>query len=540
MRPQIPGYEIIAEISRGPTAVVYRALQLSLKRTVLIKALHPQAAAEPDIVQRFEREAQACARLKHPNIVDVFDFGTFEGSFYIVMEYVEGISLKDLLARDGALPLDIALQILTEVLKGLAHAHTRGVLHRDLKPANILLSYEGAVKLTDFGLAAFLDSPGVTAHGSVVGTPAYMSPEQVSGETLDARSDLFSLGATFYEMVTGGQAFGATTSAACLNKVLNEEPPPVSAFCPDFPDALRAVLEKLLQKNRDQRPASCTAVLEALEKFCQTRNIALGQERVARYLENPQGYSFEFPSPRKQRFAPWPAILAAAFVLVILSGYLAFRFFTKGNQPATEPVHQKAIHESMMPAADSAQGAERPRLATVEGKKAAVSSGETRKSANQRSGGEAAPMSPAAELRTGFLEIVCRPWAVVYINDDSVDTTPLRGPVELPSGTHRVLLRNPGFVDYPVEVTLAPGQTHRIEVSLVPKLGRLVLKVSPWAEVYIDGTYQDTTPLSQPLAVPAGRHRLTLKNPAFQPWEQEIEVGAAKTLELNVRLKNEP
>ena len=322
MKPQIPGYQIIAEISRRPTSVVYRAFQLSLKRVVLIKALQPQAATEPDIVQRFEREAQACARLKHPNIVDVFDFGTFDGSFYIAMEYVEGKSLQDLLAGGQRLPLDITLFIVTQVLQGLAHAHARGVIHRDLKPANVLIAQDGTVKITDFGLATFLDSPGSTTHGGVVGTPAYMSPEQISGEALDGRSDLFSLGATFYEMLTHRQAFGGATTATCLNKVLNEEPPRLESLVPSLPEALQAVLLRLLKKDREERYASTEKVLDDLEKFCRSSHIVLSGRMLATYLENPQAYSFT-PSeqPKKPKISVkrrWLPIAAALALLLIL------------------------------------------------------------------------------------------------------------------------------------------------------------------------------------------------------------------------------
>jgi len=433
------------------------------------------------------------------------------------------------------------LFIVTQVLQGLAHAHARGVIHRDLKPANILIAQDGTVKITDFGLAMFLDSPGSTAHGGVVGTPAYMSPEQISGEDLDGRSDLFSLGVTFYEMVTHRQVFGGATTAVCLNKVLNEEPPRLESLIPSFPADLQKILLRLLKKDREERYASTEKVLDDLEKFNRSSHVVPSGKAFAAYLENPQANSFilnEQPEKRKNLVKyRWLTVSVALTLILIL--YFALQPAVRKGAPFEEPVRQA---QQISDLATAPLAADSTRI---------LLNATTANSQKVRS--KIAAEVPAKEqptlvedtrtdtmistLQTGFLEIICQPWAVVYVNGDSIDLTPLNRPLELPCGTHKIILRNPAFMEYAEQVTLLPSTTYRLQATLIPKQGGIVLRVSPWAEVYIDGEYRDTTPLSQPLPISVGRHRLLLKNPAFPVWEQEVDVGAGKIIELDVKLK---
>ena len=275
MKKTIARYEILAEVSHGATTTVYKASQPALDRVILLKVLHENLVHEPDIVARFQREAKACARIKHENIVDIFDYGVDDGCHYMAMEYVAGLSLQQLLKKVAYLPMEVALFITVEVLKGLAFTHSNGIYHRDIKPGNILLSYQGEVKITDFGLALIADSTAVTLQNTVLGTPAYMSPEQIAGEKLDGRTDIFSLGATLYEMLTKKQAFGGKSYSESLNNVLNKEPIKLEKLRPGLSADLIAIVRKMFAKKLSRRYEMCDLVIADLLSFIHKTAIGL-------------------------------------------------------------------------------------------------------------------------------------------------------------------------------------------------------------------------------------------------------------------------
>ncbi len=255
-------YEIQSPLGAGGMGEVYRARDTRLDRTVAIKIL-PEHLSSPEARQRFDREARAVSSLSHPNVCHLYDVGTQDGTSYLVMEYLEGETLADRL-RKGPVPLDQVLRVGIEVCDGLERAHKSGVIHRDLKPGNVMLTKSGA-KLLDFGLAKPMQtSTGVTqtlttpqhpltTEGAIVGTFQYMSPEQVEGKEADARSDIFSLGAVLYEMVTGKRAFEGKTAASSIAAVLAADPPPISAVQPLSPPALESTVRSCLAKDPDER-----------------------------------------------------------------------------------------------------------------------------------------------------------------------------------------------------------------------------------------------------------------------------------------------
>ena len=201
-------YQILNTIATGSTAVLYKAIQTSLDRKVVIKKLHAHLTSNSEFTKRFELEAKAAASLDHENIVRIIDSGNVDGNYFIIMEYIDGLSLQEFIERNDRIDEDIALLITHEICMGLDHAHQRGIIHRDIKPANIMITRDGIVKITDFGLAKLKDIQiSQTTTNTLLGTPLYMSPEQAIGERIDGRSDIFSLGTICYEMLTGKQPF---------------------------------------------------------------------------------------------------------------------------------------------------------------------------------------------------------------------------------------------------------------------------------------------------------------------------------------------
>jgi serine/threonine-protein kinase len=258
-------YRIISQIGRGGMANVYKAYQPSVDRDVAIKVLPSQLAGSKEFAARFQQEARIIARLEHPHILPVFDYGESDGTAYFVMRYLDTGTLKDLMESGRPLPLMDINRIFSQLADALSYAHLHGVVHRDLKPANALIDTQGNVFLTDFGIARLLESasPRLTQTDAIMGTPAYISPEQAQGLTVDRRSDIYSLGIILYEMVTGRVPFMADTPLAVLFKQISDPLPLPSTIKPDIPKPLEQVILKALAKDPADRFATAAEFVTA-------------------------------------------------------------------------------------------------------------------------------------------------------------------------------------------------------------------------------------------------------------------------------------
>jgi formylglycine-generating enzyme required for sulfatase activity/uncharacterized caspase-like protein len=263
-------YRIIEQVGHGGMADVYKAYQPSLDRYVAIKVIHASLADDADFLNRFEREAKVVATLRHPNIVQVYDFDAEDGLYYMVMEYIDGGTLKTLLDRQQAsgqpFSVEDAGRITLAVGSALKYAHSRSMVHRDVKPGNVMITGDGHIILTDFGIAKIVSATKLTASGSMVGTPAYMSPEQGRGEPGDERSDIYSLGVMFYQMVTGRLPYEADTPVALVLKHINEPLPLPAALRPDLPPAVEGVIVKALAKRPEDRYQNVGALTAELKQ----------------------------------------------------------------------------------------------------------------------------------------------------------------------------------------------------------------------------------------------------------------------------------
>ena len=261
-------YRITAELGRGGMGVVYKAWEESLQRYVAIKMLGDALAHDDALVERFLREARAVADLSHPNVVQVFTVDTHEGRPYFAMEYVEGESLKDLIHTSRRIDPRRAARIVREAASGLDAAHAKGVIHRDVKPDNIMLTKYGGVKVVDFGIARTADAESrLTGTGMMVGTPNYLCPEVCLGQEVDGRSDLFSLGVVFYEMLAGTSPFQADSPMAMMTAVVREAVPDIRQLAPEVDDDLRAIVAHLLAKDRQARYGSGAELVEDLDAW---------------------------------------------------------------------------------------------------------------------------------------------------------------------------------------------------------------------------------------------------------------------------------
>jgi len=581
---KIEGYSILKEISRGPITTVFLGRQLALERPVLIKLLNTQWQNEPDLIERFRREAIICARLKHPNIVSIFNVGTEGDNLYLVIEYIEGEDGSRFVKQHHPIPFDLIIYIAREIINGLAYAHSRGIIHRDIKPGNIMVSREGSVKISDFGLARTEDLPALTAQGGTVGTPAYMSPEQARGKTLDQRSDLFSLGVTLYEMASGESPFHGENFADSIGKVLNDNPKPLRQIRSDIPDWFSELVAEMLNKDAQKRPASAREILahpgaSAREILAHPgfKSVSASGEQLASFIEDPSAYapaqtveakpagSANRPSRKRWGIA---ASLVGAMVI-----FLAIIFIRPeedknnllggGNSDSLKiaenitPVDSFAQNEPLQNDSNAQniplqQSADSPSENSQNLAASSLTVTKERLPENQPEQPEVAVQEDSLPdtltiinqssekeevvVEMGGVYVACSPWAEVFIDGQKKETTPLVRPIMLQPGEYAIELKNPGFASHRRQLSIQPGRIDTMTVNLLPHFGYLNLRVIPWAEIYINGQFYEKTPIAKPISLPAGKYELKLTNPNFQTYIDSISIAAGETLSQQVML----
>lgn len=277
----ISHYRIIEKLGEGGMGVVYRAEDLRLHRIVALKFPSEPFARDDEMKTRFMNEARMSASLIHQNVAVTYDVGEYDGKPFIAMEFVDGPTIRDIIAEQGPFPIEQFVDIALQIAEGLGAVHEAHVLHRDIKSANVLLSSKTKAKIADCGLAArFVHAEGLGERLGIAGTTAYMSPEQIRGDALDQRSDLFSLGVLFYEMVTGRLPFQADHPAVLMYLIANSPPPPVETFRPDAPANIVSVIARLLEKDLSRRYQSVAEVAEDLRRA--RASLASGRGRPTR------------------------------------------------------------------------------------------------------------------------------------------------------------------------------------------------------------------------------------------------------------------
>lgn len=275
-------FRILRPLGRGGMAEVFLALQLSLGRNVALKVLRTDALRTQDdvLLKRFQQEAMAAAGLNHANIVQVYAVGEVDGLHYIAQEYVQGMNLREYIRRNGPPSWHIALKLMRQALGALQAAGESGIVHRDIKPENLLVNRRGELKIADFGLAQLDRKPQdvkLTEHGTTMGTPLYMSPEQVNGEPTDQRSDVYSLGVTFYHLLAGEPPFRGATALSIAVQHVKTEPPDVSQRRPDLPPGISQIISRMMAKSPGERFADARSILKALRDLQRPAMVAGGQ-----------------------------------------------------------------------------------------------------------------------------------------------------------------------------------------------------------------------------------------------------------------------
>jgi serine/threonine protein kinase len=484
-------YEVLSELGRGTSGVVYKAYDPKLYRLVALKILRPELVALEEsgvtLKQRFHHEAVAAGRLTHPAIVAVHDVGEAEGRPFMIMEYIEGATLADLLLGGRPLPLDDALGIILPVCAALDYAHRHGVVHRDIKPRNILVG-PGVTKVTDFGTARILGASH-TQTGTMLGTPAYTSPEMVRGQPADTRSDLFSLGVVLYEALTGVNPFNAADLAAVLYRIVNIDAPPVRHHTAGLPVALDRVLRRALAKEPEARYATATYFATAL------REAATREQRT--WSLRPFREAAEDLQRSKLFSRPVRVAVSVACLLALVAGtWGALR---------PEPDAPRTVAQASSAPRDTPPAA-RP-----------------------------TPLPAAAPVPRPAPPIVTSPAARPAPAPEAVPATrpvaspqaaPARRPAPAPEATP---VARPAPT--PVRVAAAP-----VPVAATPLESRcLSVNALPFAEVYVDDRPAGYTPRAC-LRVPIGEHRVFFQMDGQRSPERLVRVTAQNTPEAPLRL----
>ncbi len=561
-------YQILSTIATGGTAVLYKAIQTSLDRHVVVKRLHSHLISDPSFTKRFELEAKAAASLDHENIVRIIDFGSSHDNYYIVMEYIDGKSLKEIVSERGALDQELALFAAREVCLGLDHAHQRGIVHRDIKPANIMVTSDGQVKITDFGLAKLHQSQTQqTVASTLLGTPLYMSPEQAIGDNVDGRSDLFSLGTMCYEMITGTQPFLGDNYAVVIQNIIHGSIPPPSKLRKPIDGEIESIVMKALCKEPAKRFRTAIEMARSIETVLGQEGIASAKVKLRRLMRGASacgpepGRTPRRRRPRARRIVPalvTAAATAAAAVFLLLDpgslDTMKMRINAILSPNPMPPEHRLAGHSDMLgPAgfievplprgvdssvADSSSGSEMDSTLGVKmpiGPPLETRVAPVEELQNEEPGPPVAeePNSPPA---VGYLDITIEPEATVFIDGERHSHGTHIGPLELDVGQHEILCEREGYREYNESVSIKKNEMSKRRILLQTVTGSVHFDTAPGAMIYVNGTFKGRTPMGQPLTLPSGSCRIELKKTGYTSWSSEVYIPPDEVVWLSVKL----
>ena len=489
-------YQIIKLVASGGTAVLYKAIQTSLDRVVAVKKLHSHLTEDENFTRRFILEAKAAASLDHDNIVKIIVFGTEDNEYHMIMEFIEGDSFRAILDRWKQVPVDVALAVIHQVCQGLDHAHAQGIVHRDIKPGNIMLTLSGKVKITDFGLAKLTQSATQhTAANSILGTPLYMSPEQAYGESVDHRSDLFSLGTMFYEMITGVQPFHDESYMAVIQNIVNKNAPHPSRFNIEVPQSVQSLISKAMNKARQARFQSATDFKNAIEKYLGLDQLSAANDSL-KHLLDTDGATVMLPKTvhrRTQKSRLRRGLIAAVAAATLFGaagvGYtLAPQSIQRqmqnlvsrvvGGHPRQNPPRFSATNAGDM------GGSYLPGVILDKMVASILDSSATTGDSTAATGDGGLPQHPAGQPQNATV----RPDPIASSGTTTSSTDPR-------------------------ENTLTPEAETRPKPSA--RKGWILIKVDPWASIYIDGQYRGDASPTLRLQLKRGPHSLECRSSKY-------------------------
>lgn len=582
---KIGRYEILGELGRGAMGVVYKAQDPNIGRTVALKTmrLDVHGADQEEILRRFKHEAKLAGVMNHPSVVTIYDAGEDQGVFYIAMEFCEGVTLQALRHQQRVIPAQMILEISRQICPAMDFAHKRGVIHRDIKPANIMLTAQGGAKIMDFGIAKA--EGGMTSAGQVLGTPAYMSPEQVRGKVLDGRSDLFSYGVCLYEMVTGEKPFTGQNVTTIIYKIMNEAPVPPRDLDITIHPGISAIITKALAKNPDDRFQSGAELLKQLETYKEfgsnteaTQVLSAVEAETQAVKAQPAADSPAIVKKTRQiatligsktvggKGAPVQSIestvtvqqkaasssgglldkrkLGVATMAILLVAIVSFamhrRNLAKQNEqqsqaatattnpapipvPASEPA-ATASHDARKEdtPADNATKNDPPAEAAKSKKPSAL----VKTAAKPAAAVSAVTVPTAAEPDLGSIRVTSQPEGAKFSIGNKTEPdwiTPFTAK-NISPGEHDVTFTKSGYVTLKRHVSVAAGKLANVGAQLTEEGAKINVKSTPpGSHILLDG--QPTgkvTPTT--LSVSAGSHKIMVRQPGYQEENTTVDL----------------
>jgi serine/threonine-protein kinase len=560
-------YRIIGEVGKGAMGVVYRATDPTIGRTVALKTMRVDVHGieAEEMLQRFRNEAKAAGVMSHTNIVTIYDAGEQDGMFYIAMECIEGVTLHRLLADQRVLPPDQVIEYSRQVCAGLDYAHSHGVVHRDVKPANIMIQADGTLKIMDFGIAK-AGGMGMTTAGQVLGTPNYMSPEQVKGRPLDGRSDLFSFGVILYEMVTGERPFTGEGVTTIVYKIVHETPIPPRELDVTIHPGLSSVISKALAKSPDERFQSGAELVKALQNYkaygpageptpAVTTHAAEAADSVPSAARAP-GKVAAAEGAKKKASAEWGLYAGVALAALVLAGagigYLRHRVNTLAEQAAQRQA-AVATPQTVAPPAGGSQSvgsqpaagaaAQSPAATTAEaaGKPPAEKPASSSKGRPQPMRMTSAPIPAGRKVAPGSGEMRLTSYpagAQVQIDGWTEPTwiTPFSSP-SMSAGKHAVIFSKSGYITQTQTVEVAAGQALTVHATLPMSVSTLSVSSDPaGAAILVDG--KETGRLTPAkIAVEKGGHKIVVRKQGFVDANVSTDIAEGETFTFAPKLQ---
>ena len=521
-------FQIIEVLKKDEHAAVFLANHIYLNKKIILKVLNTQKIHDPSLVERFKREAKILAKLDHPNIIKVLDFGLSKEFFYISFEYIEGESLRNVF-KTKTLTQEQKEHLMIQLLKGLDYAHVNQIIHRDIKPENIFIDKNLNVKLGDFGLALSVEDNYVTNPYSIVGTPSYMSPEQIRGAKLTAQSDLFSLGDVLTELFTGQNPFLMENVSLTLNEINSYDETALEEKLSGVPENIKEILLVLLKKNINQRYGSAEEILEEL-------NIQVDQPTIVVNNVDAEG--------RKSR-------LAWIFIAVIALGVIGIFVVPMLNEPKLDSTQVPFDKDSAQLKSNSANQNNLSNQQNDQTKNSVdpkilsqplVENNKQDALQNQNAVQQNKTPDQNKSLGLGGLDIRCIPYAEVFINGDSYGKTPFDRPLPLREGEYNVKFVNSNYPPYTKNVYITADQVTQLKINLEAlTMGFINCVVfPPIGDIYVNEQRKAQVPMraSDLIKISPGPVRLTIKNSNFQDIDTSFIIKERDTLRLKFRFRN--
>lgn len=513
-------FEIIETLKKDEFTSVYLANHIFLGKKIILKTLDSTNLSDPTILDRFKREAKILAQLDHPNIIKVLDFGMFKDFFYISFEHFESRNLRSVL-KSNELSFEHKSSLFVQMLKGLNYAHQNSIIHRDIKPENILIGSSFNLKIADFGLALAGEENLVTSKSSIVGTPSYMSPEQIRGEKLTNQSDLFSVGIVAYELFTGSNPFIGNDINSTINKILNFNEENLETGLKELPNNIRLAVVSLMKKNPKLRASSAEEILTELGIKIDSPVKSISNLKI-------------LTKKRLVTIISVIGLLAIVFLIYSMSNNLISN--KKNNE------NEKSVSDNLPIQPIDSEGKKTDELTDIpsltENKIEQKNSTEERKNSEPIQTNVAQNKTIPSNI-PGKLTIECLPWAEVFINGKKADTTPLEEPLRFLPGEYELKLVHPDFPAFTKKIEIKPDEFQFLEINFFELYGFLDCRVYPWGEISIDGISVGQTPFKKPVALEPGRHTLLIFNPNYELHETQINIKNGDTLiyQLNFNQK---